>query len=643
MTQVLNCVDVNMALSGGASKIGSSCRREAVFVYSISLYRQQRQAFARPARQTSSARADLLTMISLLLWLFGTGILLYMLRLIFIPQPIPGLPYSRMSYLMPWGDLLNLGISFFARGEVFAWFNSQSHHHRSPIYQAFIPSFSTSFPVVVVTDPREVREIVTRRLGSIDRSKLMGLWFGLLAPEASIGMSSGPGFRTLRWTWNSILSPVFLGGVAGPRIMDSALGLADLWLLKGSKQQGRAFEACADLRLATLEAMVGLLLGKELGVLDSKISDIENESRGNNQQRCKQRERQALLKRLYRDFNLCLVCLDWVTQGISPIIYLWVFRNLFWPFQRAQKHVETCLQHIIDDVRQRPAGRAEAAHHPYSALELILERAALRPEAKAAMTDAALRSELIELLITGHETTASSIGWALKYLADNQGAQDRLHEELVRSLPYLGFVPTSEWIMKTHLPCLDAFIAETLRYSCTGPISFREATQDCTILGHRVPSGTPIVLMTQDVTHQEATHPGQDSTPTSTRKANTFRLLNQDTTKPPLNEFHPGRWLSDSGDFNPNAAASMAFSGGARRCYGQKIAMLEMRVFLVTLVWDFRFAKLSKGLSGYGSLDGLTRKPSCCFVLPVPRRQRPARGAETDRPRLPRLCDGYAI
>lgn len=417
----------------------------------------------------------LLTMTSFLLWLSGTAILLYILRLILMPKPLPGVPHSRVSYLMPWGDLLNLGISFFICGEVFAWFNAQSRYHRSPIYQAFIHSFSTSFPVVVVTDPTEVREIVTRRLRSIDRSKLMGLWFGLLAPGASIGMSSGPSFRALRWSWNSMLSPVFLGNVAGPRVRDAALALVGLWSLKGGKEQGRAFEACADLRLATLEAMVALLLGKSLGMLEVNISDLENEQGRKKLWRWGQGKREPQPKRLYRDFNLCLVCLDWVTQGISPTVYLWVFRNLFWPFQKAQKHAEACLQCIIDDVRQKPSDRAKATHYPYSALELVLERAASRPEIQDIMSDAALRSELIELLITGHETTASSLGWAFKYLADHEGAQGRLHEELVRSLPDSGPPPTSEQIMTTRLPYLDAFIAETLRYSCTGPISFREA------------------------------------------------------------------------------------------------------------------------------------------------------------------------
>lgn len=571
-----------------------------------------------------------------LLWPLGATILLFVLRLILIPKPLPGIPYSRRAYLLPWGDLVSLGNSFMARGEVFAWFSARSHYHRSPIYQAFIPSLSISHPVVVVTDPVEVREIVTRRLSSIDRSRLLDQWFGLLAPGASIGMSSGAEFRALKWAWNSMLSPAFLGSVAGPRARDAALGLVELWSLKGGTEPVSPFEACADLKLATLEAMVASLLGKELGMLGVESADLENVEDRKRPWPWERSKREVQPRRFYRDFSLCLVCLIRITQGFSPTFYSWVFRHLFWPFQKARNHVETCLQRVIDDARQQSAVREKAAYHPHSALELVLDRAASRPEAQDAMSDAALRSELIELLITGHETTASSLGWAVKYLADDQGVQDSLHEELTRLLPDSGTAPTSEQIMATRLPYLDAFIAESLRYSCTGPISFREAVQDCNILGYRIPSGTPIVLMTQDVTHQQATYRSQELKPAPRSPAGPSGPDGQVTPEPPLDEFHPGRWLSSVGDFNPNAAASMPFSAGSRGCSGQKIAMLELRVFLVILLWNFRFARLDAGLSRYGSLDGLTRKPSCCFVKPVPRR---GRAAGRGRPRLPPLCE----
>lgn len=453
-------------------------------------------------------------------------------------------------------------------------------------------------------------------------------------------MSSGASFRALRLAWNSMLSPVFLGSVAGPRTRDATLGLVELWSLKGGIEPCSPFEACADLRLATLEAMVATLLGKELGMLGLSVSDLEIAADHKEFSPQDKGERRAQPRRFYRDFGLCLVFLDWVTQGISPTVYLWVFRHLFWPFQKAKKHVEACLQRVINEARRESATREKASCHPHSALELVLERASSRPQVQDAVSDAALRSERIELLITGHETTASSIGWALKYLTDDQTVQDRPYEELLRLLPESATAPTSEQIMATHLPYLDAFVAETLRYSYTGPISFREATQDCTILGHSIPGGTPIFLMTQDITHQGETNPRQESKSAPSRSGSRSGCENRIIAGPPLNNFRPGRWLRADGDFDPNAASSLAFSGGPRGCFGQKIAMLEMRVFLVVLVWEFRFAKLSAGLSKYGSLDGLTRKPSCCFVLPVPWRDRPAQGA--GRPRLSPLCEDSA-
>lgn len=199
----------------------------------------------------------------------------------------------------------------------------------------------------------------------------MGQWFGLLAPGASIGMSSGPAFRALRWAWNSMLSPTFLNTVAGPRVRDVALALVELWSCKGSKEQDTAFEACADLRLATLEAMVAMLLGKDFGLLRASVSDLENKAGEKEVRRWDQGKQEDLPKRLYRDFNVCLVCLDWVTQGISPTLYLWVFKNLFWPFQKAQKQVEACLQRAIDDARHSSVDRAKEDHYPDSALELV--------------------------------------------------------------------------------------------------------------------------------------------------------------------------------------------------------------------------------------------------------------------------------
>lgn len=558
-------------------------------------------------------------------WLLICVVLLFALRVHYIPKRIPGIPYNKLTYICPWGDLASLGFSYFTKGEVFCWFSSQSKAHRSGILQVFLPSFSTTSPVVVVTDQQEVKDIVTRRIGVIDRSHLMHLWFGLLCPKASIGMHTNQEFKAIRWAWNSVLNPVFLGTLAGPRARDSAMALAELWSLKADKKRGAAFEAGEDLRRTTLEAMLDTLLGRQLGVVEADIAFHRLSGGRSKNTWWPEMEPSETPKysRFYRDFRLCMVCMDWVTTGVSAPCYLWFFRRVFGPFQRAQVYVEACLHRVIEDARQRACINKKNAQFPASALEFVLEKAAVRPQAEKVVSDAGLMSELMELLVAGHESTASALGWALKHFADYQVAQETLYQHLVASLPGApGMLPTSEEIMTASIPYLDAVIAETLRLSCTGPVSFREAKQDCTVLGHRVPAGTPIMLMTQDVTHggTESKKGGANTTIQKEYLSAEDGQLHEE--EKPLDQFHPERWLTSAGEYDAQAVLSMPFSAGARGCYGAKFAVMEIRIILVVLLWNFRFAKLDARLSRYTSVDGLTRLPSCCNVLPVLRQGR---------------------
>lgn len=563
-------------------------------------------------------------------WSLLCIVLLFALRAYYVPKRIPGIPYRRLSYACPWGDLANLGVSYFLRGEVFAWFSSQSRAHRSGIFQLFLPSFSTTSPVVVVTDQQEVKDIATRKVGAIDRSDLMHLWFSLLCPKASIGMQTNQDFKMIRWAWNSVLNPVFLGTLAAPRARDAAMALAELWSLKADKERGAAFEAGEDLRRTTLEAMLDTLLGRQLGVVEADIA--LQRSPGVKSKKgwwsTTGSSESPDCPRFYRDFRLCMVCMDWVTTGVSAPKYLWFFRRVFWPFPRAQKHVEACLQQVIDDARQKARVNEATGQFPASALEYVVGKAAARPQAEEAVSDAALMSELMELLVAGHESTASALGWALKHFADYQVAQETLYEHLVVSFqrsPGGLSLPTSDEILTTSVPYLDAVVAETLRLSCTGPVSFREAKQDCTVLGHRIPAGTPLMLMTQDVTHGGA---GSGAGTVSEEKPRAVGEGEGEGEGMPLHQFHPERWLTPAGAYDAQAVLSMPFSAGARGCYGQRFAVMEMRIVIVVLLWNFRFAKLDASLSRYTSVDGLTRLPTCCNVLPVLRPGRRVEGKD---------------
>ena len=166
-----------------------------------------------------------------------------------------------------------------------------------------------------------------------------------------------------------MLSPVFLGGVAGPRIRDAASDLVELWSLKGAADRDSPFEACADLRVATLEAMVGLLLGKELGMLRVESADRENAGDQKRLWLWDRGEREAHPRRFYRDFNLCLVCLDWVTQGISPTMYL-----LGAPFT----HTKPVLRICSASVGGFTLAKSKPMRNPAAQIFLVIKRVIAR-------------------------------------------------------------------------------------------------------------------------------------------------------------------------------------------------------------------------------------------------------------------------
>jgi cytochrome P450 len=247
-------------------------------------------------------------------------------------------------------------------------------------------------------------------------------------------------------------------------------------------------------------------------------------------------------------------------------------------------------------------------------------------EHSEATTNASLRDELLELLITGHETTASSICWAIKYLTDNPATQDRLRGSLLSAFPRGESlaVPSMDDLFSASLPYLDAVIAETLRLSNTGPVSFRQTLVECEILGHHVPAKTPIILVTAGPSY--ASPNVQILTPTKNSQAipkkNLLEPFVPITMPPqlyPRDSFAPERWLH-GGKFDPNAVRMLPFSAGSRGCFGKRIAMLELRIMIVILVLRFEFPRLGSALSGYQVRDGLTSRPAYCYVSPCVRK-----------------------
>jgi cytochrome P450 len=156
------------------------------------------------------------------------------------------------------------------------------------------------------------------------------------------------------------------------------------------------------------------------------------------------------------------------------------------------------------------------------------------------MDDGEIRDQLMTLLVAGHETTATSLAWALELLFRSPEAMERLHDEVAEG-------ESSEY--------LDAVVEESMRLRPVVPFTGRKLLQPAELGGYDLPEGA-IVFASIWLAHtREATFPDPYS-------------------------FRPERFIE-----SPTETYSwIPFGGGTRRCLGASFALFEMKVALKTII-----------------------------------------------------------
>ena len=160
-----------------------------------------------------------------------------------------------------------------------------------------------------------------------------------------------------------------------------------------------------------------------------------------------------------------------------------------------------------------------------------------------AMSHTEIADELITLLSAGHETTATTLAWAVERLQRHPLLLDRLVADLDGG---------SEEV-------LDATITEVQRTRPVIDTAFRSVKAPTLDIGPwTLPQGHTII-------------------------ASIGLLHADDTIYPDADRFDPDRFL----DTRPDPANWIPFGGGIRRCIGAAFATTEMKVVLRTLLREF--------------------------------------------------------
>ena len=197
--------------------------------------------------------------------------------------------------------------------------------------------------------------------------------------------------------------------------------------------------------------------------------------------------------------------------------------------------------------------RANPDNHRQDILSLLMSA---RDEEGQPLSGIELRDELMTLMFAGHETTATAMAWALYWIHQ----LPEVKRKLLAELESLGTDPEPMEIAK--LPYLNAVCQETLRIYPVGMLTFpRVAREEVELFGYDVKPGRILVGCIY-LTHQ------------------------REDIYPDAKEFRPERFLENQ--FSPYEF--MSFGGGARRCIGEALAQLELKLAIATILSRYDLA-----------------------------------------------------
>ena len=150
--------------------------------------------------------------------------------------------------------------------------------------------------------------------------------------------------------------------------------------------------------------------------------------------------------------------------------------------------------------------------------------------------------QLMTFFMAGHDTTASTLAWAVQLVHRDPAVRDRLRAEVD------GVTGAAALAAR---PYLEAVCLETLRLCPIAPYIARDLRRPFAVGNYELPTGTTLAISIIGIHRRPELYPEPD-------------------------RFYPDRFVGRS--YAPSQF--LPFGGGARRCVGAALAMLELKLVL---------------------------------------------------------------
>jgi cytochrome P450 len=363
-------------------------------------------------------------------------------------------------------------------------------------------------PIVLATSPQGIRDILSVRDGSVDKTSTVAVELRRLL--------GGNLFVLPHTEWlprRRTLQPVF----TRQRVRQFGGHMAEAAeMVCGTWRDCAEIDLDAECRTLTLRALGRSVLGLDLDERSDTIAE-----------------------------PLRVATSYAVRRALRPL------RAPHWmptPAQRRARAAAKKIRGLADEILR--ACRADADREAPLVHALI---AATDPETGQSLSDNEIRDEMIIFLFAGHDTTATTLTYALWALGRHPDVQERVAAEAA-TLGDRQLTPDDVGRLGFTVQVLQ----EALRLCPPGPTGTRVATRDVEVAGYRVKAGTTLAFGRMAV----QTDPSRWDHPL---------------------RFDPDRFGPDR-DEGRDRWQYLPFGGGPRSCIGDHFAMLEATLALATIV-----------------------------------------------------------
>lgn len=253
-----------------------------------------------------------------------------------------------------------------------------------------------------------------------------------------------------------------------------------------------------------------------------------------------------------REMELAKLITDWFSLASwGPLIFPmmqfdWGMLSPWGRFLRKTEGLDKALYQLIRERREelsRTGGKEKT-----DVLSLLMQA---RDAEGRGLSDQELRDELVTLIIAGHDTSATSLTWIVRWLWQSESDLQRLIEAL-RGVGEGGEAGAEQI---TRLELLDSAIREALRLQPIFPFVGRVLEAECELDGWRLPAGTAVCVCSHLAQRRPDIYP----------EPNTFKVDRFVDKKFDPFEYFP-------------------FGGGNRRCIGLAFAMYEMKIVMARVL-----------------------------------------------------------